>query len=419
MFKQFSNLFSPDDANGAGGVGNLSKDDIIDFLGEDDEKEIIPLETDKKEKEKDNDEEVQETEEVDTDEKELAELEEDLKEPSEEKLELISPVSRREILTKYPKLFKEFPYLEKAMYREQQFTALLPTIEDARNATQARDTLGQLETDLMNGDTEKLLLAAKNNSPKSFNKLVDNYLDTLAKVDDKAYLHVIGNTIKSTIIQMVQEGRRSNNERLQAAAQILNQFVFGMSDFIPPERLSKEEKPDSREEQIARERQDFTRQRFEVANGDIHTRVNNSFKATIEANIDPKQSMTDYNRKNATRDALESLETAINGDTRFRTLVDKLWEAAVRSGFDRTSTDKIRSAFLSKGRTVLPSVIKKARNEALKGMGKRAVIDEDDNERDVAPVKRGRETESPHSNNRSNKSGVPAGMSTLEYLMKD
>lgn len=416
MFKQFSNLFSPDDANGAGS-GPLSKDDIIDFLGEEDEKEIIPLDTDKEKK--DDDKELETKDDDGEAEKESVEdeLEEELEEPSEEKLELVAPASRKEILTKYPKLFREFPYLEKAMYREQQFTALLPTLDDAKNAIEARDTLGKVESDLMNGDTEKLLLATKSNNGTAFNKLVDNYLDTLAKVDEKAYVHVIGNTIKHTIIQMATEGKRSNNERLLAAAQILNQFVFGSSDFAPPERLSREEKPDTAKQEIARERQEFTKQRFELANGDIHTRVNNSFKATIEANIDPKQSMTDYNRKNAVRDALEQLETSINGDTRFRQLVDKLWEAAVKNGFNKESTDRIRSAFLSKGKTLLPNVIKKARNEALKGMGKRVSNDEDNNDKvETTPVKRGRSSELPHSNN---KSGIPAGMSTLEYLMKD
>lgn len=416
MFKQFSNLFFPED-NGAGG-GPLSKDDIIDFLGEDDDKEIIPLDTDKEKKEDDKELETKDDDDGEAEDKdELDEIEEELEEPSEEKLELVAPTSRKEILTKYPKLFKEFPYLEKAMYREQQFTALLPTLDDARSAIEARDTLGKVESDLMNGDTEKLLLATKNNNGTAFNKLVDNYLDTLAKVDEKAYVHVIGNTIKHTIIQMATEGKRSNNERLLAAAQILNQFVFGSSDFAPPERLSRDEKPDTAKQEIARERKEFTKQRFDLANGDIHTRVNNSFKATIEANIDPKQSMTDYNRKNAVRDAMEQLEQSINGDTRFRQLVDKLWDSAVKNGFNKESTDRIRSAFLSKGKTLLPNVIKKARNEALKGMGKRVANDEDNNDKvETAPVKRGRSPESPHSNN---KSGIPSGMSTLEYLMKD
>src|SRR3990167_5987165 len=60
-------------------------------------------------------EEIDETEELDEDEEvdELAELEEELKDPSEEDLELTTPVKKREILAKYPTIFKDFPSLEK------------------------------------------------------------------------------------------------------------------------------------------------------------------------------------------------------------------------------------------------------------------------------------------------------------------
>ena len=62
----------------------------------------------------------------------LKEIEEELEGPKEEDLELTDSSSRKEILAKYPKLFKDFPYLEKAYYREQQFTEVFPTIQDAR-----------------------------------------------------------------------------------------------------------------------------------------------------------------------------------------------------------------------------------------------------------------------------------------------
>ena len=120
-------LLSPDDNTGLGGGGD--KESIIDFLGADDDKEpeTIDLKTEKpiKETEKagddtppesDDDEDTNkddkdddEDEEVD----ELDELEEELEGPTDEQLELVTPVRRQEILKKYPKLFKDFPYLEK------------------------------------------------------------------------------------------------------------------------------------------------------------------------------------------------------------------------------------------------------------------------------------------------------------------
>src|SRR5947207_15330863 len=99
-------LYSPDDVVDKP-VDTV--DDIIDYLKDDDsDKETIKLEPEKKIETKDDktDEVKQEKEEED----ELKELEDELEEPDEEKLELMAPVKRREILKKYPKLFEDFPY---------------------------------------------------------------------------------------------------------------------------------------------------------------------------------------------------------------------------------------------------------------------------------------------------------------------
>ena len=408
----------------------LSVEDTIDFLKDDDVKDdIISLDDkdDKKDETKDksgktkekDDEGIKDEKEDEVDE-DLKAIEDELEEPTDEQLELVTPVRRKEILSKYPKLFKDFPYLEKAYYREQQFTELLPTIDDAKQAVEKSGILDKFEADLIDGNIERMLLAAKSNE-KGFTKIADNYLSTLSKVDEKAYLHVIGNVIKHTIINMVQESRSSGNEALQSAAQILNQYAFGSSEFKPITRLSKDEQPDTKVNELNEREQKFNQQRFESANNDLSSRVNNAYKSTIEANIDPKQSMSDYVRKTASREALENLESLISKDGRFKILVDKLWEAAIKDDFSKSSTDRIRSAFVSKAKTLLPSVIQKARNEALKGMGKRVTSDKtDDNETEITDTKT-RTRESSRSSNKSDQSkkGIPKGMSSLEFLMSD
>ncbi len=431
-------LFYPPDATNTGVVDQpkgMGKEDIIDFLGGDEDEKPIEIEDDKKKEKKEavkDGKETKEDDEIDEEETEddeedddLSDLEDELEEPDDEKLELVTPVRRKEILAKYPKLFKDFPYLEKAYYREQQYTELLPTIDDAKQAVEDQSILRNFEGDLERGNTETILTAIKTNSPKSFAKVVDNYLGTLQKVDEKAYHHVIGNVLKHTMVRMIEEARESKQDVLQEAAQILHQFVFGTSKWIPPTKLSSDEPDvkDDKELELTRREQAISERALRDANNSLDTKVNNKFRATIEANIDPKDSMSDYVKKTATREAYEQLGELISNDSRFKIIVDKLWERAAREDYSKASLDRIESAFVSKARTLLPSVLKKARNEALRGMGKRVV---DREEKDETPsVKKSprknfdREEREPSRSKSSDPKKIPSKMSTLEYLMSD
>lgn len=420
---------APASGNAAPAAGDMSKEDMIEFLSEDSDEETVPIEDKPKEKGKpkvdETEEETEETPESEEEEgeegdEELKELEDELDEPTDEQLELVTPIRRREILKKYPTLFKDFPYLEKAYYREQQFTELLPTIDDAKQAVQAKQVLDNFERDLMSGNSETILKAIKSESPQAFNKVVDNYLITLRNVDEQAYFHVLGNTIKHTVRAMAQEANNSQNEQLKAAAVLLNQFVFGTSQWTEPQNLSKETKPEdkNKEQEISEREQRFVRQQFDATRADLNTRVNNTLKNTIAAHIDPKKSMSDYVRRNAERDAMEQLTELISGDKRFAALTDKLWEKVYADGFSPESKERVKSAFLSKAKTLLPSVIKKARNEALRGIGKRVRDDSDTVERDgkKGPVLGGKPRSQTSGGNITNPKDIPRGMKTIDFL---
>jgi hypothetical protein len=434
-----TNLGSPSIGRGNTGVPVVnqatSKEDMIEFMGADDEPADVLDLTDKTttgtrdkgkdknqpEKELSQEDEISDETDDEDDVDDLAEIEAELEGPTEEQLELVTPVRRKEILAKFPTLFKEFPYLEKAYYREQQFTELLPTIDDAKMAVEKSATLDRFEADLVSGNTENILKAVKAENIEGFHKIIDDYLPALARVDEQAYYHVIGNLTKHTISAMVMEARKSGNDVLQNAAAILNQFVFGSTDFKPPTNLAKNNPADKQVDDKINERQQaFVKQQYETVNNDLNTKINNTLKNTIDAHLDPKNSMSDYVRRTAGKECLETLESLIARDTRFKSLADKLWEKAFEANFSKESVDRIRSAYLSKAKTLLPSVIKKARNEALRGTGRRV---KDDDAQDTTettsnrgPVAPGR----PRSNNAGGKvtSGkdIPKGMSTLDFL---
>ena len=416
MFQLFNKYYSPDDSGGISDSGDAKSEDTFELLNTEEPAETLDLD------ESESDETDEKVEESD----ELKEIEDELKdeeEPKEEDLlELTTPVRRKEILAKYPKLFKDFPYLEKAYYREQQFTEILPTVNDAKIAVEKARILDDTEQQILSGDIGQILSAVKNNNQESFNRIADNYLNTIRSVDQGAYYHILGNVIKDTIITMVKESRALGEQGtpLQAAANILNQFVFGSQNFTPPTSLSKRVSNDEqvRQSEYQRQNQEIFNERFTSVKDDLQSKADNVLKSTIDGHIDPNGSMTNYVKSHATKEAFDNLEDLISKDARFRSLLDKLWQKAFETNFDKDSTNKIKSAYLSKAKTLLPSVIKKARNDALKGMSRN---NESIEERPIkkGPITPGKST-SPNSSGKYRKaSDIPRGMTTLDVLMKD
>jgi hypothetical protein len=124
--------------------------------------------------------------------------------------------------------------------------------------------------------------------------------------------------------------------------------------------------------------------------------------------------MSSYVKRNAIRDAFEQLETTISKDASFKRTLDSMWRAAKEAKYSSSSLDKIRSAYLSKAKTLLPSVIRSARNEALKGIGKQET-NPDKNRKGPLPANR----TSSSSSNTGKAKEMPKGMSTRDFIMAD
>jgi hypothetical protein len=123
----------------------------------------------------------------------------------------------------------------------------------------------------------------------------------------------------------------------------------------------------AREYNLQQQQQQIVYTKFNGVREDLQTKADNVLKSTIDGHIDPRGTMSDYVKQHAKAEAFNNLEDLISKDVRFRSLLDKLWQKAFDSDFDKESTDRIKAAYLSKAKTLLPSVIKKARSEAMRG----------------------------------------------------
>ncbi len=384
----------------------LTKDQILELLSSDGDDETGDDKLELEEEEEDT--EDKEDEKGDKEEKEdkklkLKDEEDEEKEGDDE--EIVTHLRRKEILKDFPDLFKKHPGLEKAWYKEQRYTEMFGTLDDAKEILEKAGTLDEHEKSLMEGDTQTILQAVKDSDEDAWNKVVDGYLPALAKVDKDSYFHVLGDVIKNTVISMANEAKRTDNKQLQAAAQLVNQFVFGTSEFQAPFKLSKTN--DTENDKLEADRAEFLQERFEIARDELDTKIRNVLKASITEHIDPKDAMTTYVKRQAIREVVENVQELIDRDSSFAKVIDNLWKKSSDTKFSPVTTKKIRSVYLSKAQTLLPSVIKRIRREALKDSGKKIT-----ESRSKSPERT--RVRSSHKGSDDGK-----GMSTLDYFNED
>lgn len=397
-----------------GGNETIDLVDDLDFKPGDSKNEELELK-----KEDDNKNENKEDEEKD----ELQELEDELKEPTEEQLELSTPSTRRQILKDYPDIFKKHPSLEKSYYRDQKFTEIFEHPKEAVEAKELLDTYGKFEEDVSKGDLSTIIGSVRETNPESFNKIVDDFLPMLERVDRNAWLTVMSNVTKQVLSHAFNSGKKSNDEELQEASRIVHKYLLGTDD-QPPVRLSKGntdgDKKSERELELERRESEFNDRTSSSAKQDVESNVDRVIKSTIAKHIDTKNSMSEYVRKNAVRDAYETYQDQLKNDSSFQKLLDRFWDAAKKSNYNRASLDRIVEAHKNKAASLLGAVIRKTKNDAMKSTSVRKKDDDDDtSENEDRPrrvVARPR-NEGPSNNEDSRgKRVIPKGMTTAEWL---
>jgi len=406
--------------------GEITKDDIVDELNKDDEPKGKEDEVVKEDEEDDEDTDEKPSDDSDDEGDEDEETKEDdeiklASEDDDESLEdvkLVVPFKKAEIEKDFPGIFKKYPYLEKSYYTERAYREVFASPEEAKEAAESLEELHQTEQTLLEGSTSDLITRVKNHDENAYNKLVDNYLGSLQKVDPEAHNHVVGGIVKNLVVLLAREAKSTDNDELRKVALAINKFVFNTDQFEPHKKLAGDEKE---VDKINEERKQFIQERFEVVQEELQTKVDDVLLSTIKNNIDPKSLLTDYVKKNAVRDAMDDLREKIAGDKIFRKQLDRLWERAFAANFNRETSKAIKDAYLSKARVLLKPVITKAKNEALKGIGKRVREDSDsDTEKsERRPYHKGTRGSTTSDKGGQKKADIPRGMSTLDFLNKD
>ena len=388
--------------------GELNTQDILEALEEGEEtptdEEVVIPDPPEEEKEEDESEE---------DKPETEEKSEQEESDDSEFADIIAPLNRKALLKEFPNIFKKFPQLEKGYYGNQEYRKIFSTLDDAREAVDKVEILDQYTQELHAGNAEGLFRGLRSQNEQAFGKLVDNYLPMLAKVDSDAYHHILSNVIKSTIFDMVKVSQETEDNDLGIAAKMLKEHIFGKADITP--RSSFQKTPDPEQDKVRRDREEYERTKLTDKQGEVQGAFDNSLKDAIEKVIDPKEAMTDYVKKTATRDAVTMVQKVIKNDKEFQKIIEKQWAKAAKDNYPKEAVSKIRSNYLSKAKSVIPQVIRKIRSEALPGLGRSGGQRTVGDRKGPLPAQ-GMRSVSPALKGKDGKIKIPEGMSDLEFL---
>ena len=317
-------------------------------------------EEEKGEKKEKSDEELEEDEDEEKEEK---------KEKKDDEDEDLGP--RRptfsEIKGKYPNLFKDFPDLREAFFRESEYTKVFPTVEDAREAVEDLEILSVIRDKVLEGDFTAILESAKEADARSYTKLVRNMLPALYKMDQDAFTQAITPSIENLLRSALKEGRANSNEDLENSARHISQWFFGTDDVALGKTTTVKKADESSPEELKfqKERQDFESRKYNEAYTSVVTDRDSAMERVVLKGLDEDNELSQYVKTKLVHDVIEEIDKALAKDKAHMSLMNSKWRRAKVEGYSRDSLKSIVSAYQARAKSLVPSVRSRLKSSAL------------------------------------------------------
>lgn len=322
--------------------------------------EDVDLLTDEAEEESEESGESEESEETVEETEDSKEAEE---KEGEEKTHPFDRPTIAQIKAKFPDLFKTFPQLQDVYFREREYTKLFPTVDDAKEAAENNTAFVNIQEDVMKGNGEQFFEALKETDTKALGRFADTLMATLSRVDKTAFLRAANPVVEDICRQMYAKGKRENNENISNSAEFVAEYFFGDAKYATGDKTSVAPKPAAAETEVATERTQFERERYDVALRDVSTSAMKSLMGLIDnEKLDPSGTLSPFIRKTIIDNVLKDIGEAVVGDKAHMRYMDTLWANAKRGGYRDLS--RIESAYLARAKGLVSALRAKYVSEA-------------------------------------------------------
>jgi hypothetical protein len=325
-----------------------------------DDSEVAPL-TPEEEKEEDGESDEDAAKDKKKDEKKEDEEGEEDEDEDEDEDKVRDANIIKEAATKYKGIFKEFPQLKGAYYRDREFSKVFPTPEAANEAAQDVEIYNQVQREFINGKPEALVKFFEDHKkPETLIRFGRNLLDSVGKQDKNLWAGILFPSITGILRDAENAANGAGNKNLAASVKHLTNYLFGQID-IPADKLPAETRDvNDNNEQVAqlihRQKINFQDEVYEAGAREAYKVIDASL-ATLKCKPALKKAIT--------KELFDKVTRAVGKDSALQSDLQSRWSAALRAGLGHKSKASIIDTYLAGVKNKLA----KTREQVLKSNG--------------------------------------------------
>jgi hypothetical protein len=275
----------------------------------------------------------------------------------------------KDITAKYPNFFKDFPDIRHAIFREKEYTAIYPTVDDAKEAQSNSTDFSNFRDMLQTGTPEKFdefLSGVKQGGPQMLGNMAVNFLPSLYKADRDMYFKVTTPVADSLLKNAYKAAKQSGNENLANAALHIAQWALGDARYASGELKTDQPKVESAAaDSFSKERDAFYMERYNETQRSVGSEARTKIKAEIKKGLDPNGVFNDFMTDTLVDKIWAEIGQELEKDPQHMGAMNSLWKHAKNAGFAGDWKNRILSAYLSGARAQMPAIRARIRAAAL------------------------------------------------------
>ena len=340
---------------------------------------------------KDDDEEEDDKDEDDDDDDDGKEEEEDKSDKEgkkEEEEPVLARVEFKDIKSKYPAFFKDFPDLKHAFFREQQFSEIFPTVEDARKAAEVENAYAEITAAVVEGNVGKFLTELGNESADSVRTFSQNFLPAIREANKDLYFDIVAPQVQEFIKNVYRHGDKGKDDNIKNAAKIVHKILFGGAyEDIEGEVSLVDASRGKKDEAVENDKRNYFAGKYRALSSEVSKVCYDALDTEISKGLEDLNKQPGL-RKIIAKEVRTRILDEMEKDSLYLGRMNTIWKKEERNGFSGSNKSSFLTIFLGKAKTLVPRIRAEIRKETLgKDAGKG-----DSDKRESTRISGGRES---------------------------